>query len=85
MHRLLNPLGSVAFKMGRLRGGRKEHEFYARSGFSAGKNLDRYVTDEQRSSRPIFNATLWAAAGWLFFPVARLDRYDPDSGASLAP
>jgi hypothetical protein len=29
------------------------------------------VTDEQRSSRPIFNATLRAAAGWLFFRVAR--------------
>jgi len=29
------------------------------------------VTDDQRSSRPIFNATLWAAAGWLFFRVAR--------------
>ena len=29
------------------------------------------VTDEQRSRRPIFNATLWAAAGWLFFGVAR--------------
>ena len=25
VHRLLNPLGFVAFKMGRLRGGRKEH------------------------------------------------------------
>jgi hypothetical protein len=25
------------------------------------------VTDEQRSSRPIFNATLRAAASWLFF------------------
>ncbi len=25
VHRLLNPLGLVAFKMGRLRGGRKEH------------------------------------------------------------
>src|SRR6266403_3247836 len=32
--------------------------------------LDRYVTDEQRSSRPIFNATLRAAASWLFFRVA---------------
>jgi hypothetical protein len=32
---------------------------------------DRYVTDEQRSSRPIFNATPWAGAGWLFFCVAR--------------
>jgi hypothetical protein len=29
------------------------------------------VTDEQRSSRPILNATLRAAAGWLFFRVAR--------------
>ena len=34
-------------------------------------HLDRYVTDEQRSSRPIFNATLRAAASWLFFCVAR--------------
>ena len=25
VHRLLNPLGFVAFKMGRLRGARKEH------------------------------------------------------------
>src|SRR5580693_10646478 len=32
-----------------------------------GAYLDRYVTDEQRSSRPIFNATLRAAASWLFF------------------
>jgi hypothetical protein len=30
------------------------------------------VTDEQRSRRPIFNATLRAAARWLFFRVARL-------------
>jgi hypothetical protein len=59
VHRLLNPLGFVAFKMGRLRGARKEHI------------LDRYVTDEQRSSRPIFNATLRTAACWLFFRVAR--------------
>ncbi len=36
-----------------------------------GAYLDRYVTDDQRSSRPIFNATLWAAAGGLFFRVAR--------------
>ena len=31
----------------------------------------RDVTDQQRSRRPIFIATLWAAAGWLFFRVAR--------------
>jgi len=30
------------------------------------------VTDEQRSRRPIFKATLRAAASWLFFRVARL-------------
>ena len=31
----------------------------------------RDVTDEQRSRRPIFNATLRAGASWLFFRVAR--------------
>ena len=51
------------FKMGRLRGGP------SRTG-AKGAYLDRYVTDEQRSSRPIFNATLRAAASWLFFRVA---------------
>ncbi len=38
--------------------------------------LNRYVTDEQRSRRPIFNATLRAAASWLFFRVARSARMD---------
>src|SRR5258708_22745795 len=42
-----------------------------------GAYLKRYVTDEQRSCRPIFNATLWAAAGWLFFRVARSTRPAP--------
>jgi hypothetical protein len=28
---------------------------------------------------------LWAAAGWLFFRVARSTRIDSDMGASLAP
>ena len=36
-----------------------------------GAYLNRCVTDEQRSRRPIFIATLWAAASWLFFRVAR--------------
>ena len=53
--------------MGRLRGGP------SRTG-AQGAYLDRYVTDEQRSSRPIFNATLRAAASWLFFRVARSTR-----------
>src|SRR5271166_1855042 len=39
-----------------------------------GAYLNRYVTDEQRSRRPIFNATLRAAASWLFFCVARSTR-----------
>ena len=64
--------------MGRLRGGP------SRTG-AKGAYLDRYVTEEQRSSRPIFNATLRAAAGWLFCPRCSLDRYDTDMGASLAP
>src|SRR6202140_3836231 len=39
-----------------------------------GAYLNRYVTDEQRSRRPIFIATLWAGASWLFFRVARSTR-----------
>src|SRR5215469_4171028 len=43
-----------------------------------GAYLKRYVTDEQRSRRPIFIATLWAVASWLFFRVARSSRLDLD-------
>src|SRR5580704_13542612 len=43
--------------------------------------IRRYVSP----SRPIFNATLRAAAGWLFFRVARSTRMNPDMGASLVP
>src|SRR5246500_598124 len=39
-----------------------------------GAYLNRYVTDEQRRRRPIFNATLRAAASWPFFCVARSTR-----------
>jgi hypothetical protein len=39
--------------------------------------VGRDVTDEQRSRRPIFIATLWAAASWLFFPRARSLRPAP--------
>src|ERR1700759_4294874 len=39
-----------------------------------GAYLNRYVTDEQRSRRPIFNATLRAGASWRFFPVRRFAR-----------
>jgi len=43
-----------------------------RSKWAVGKAriLKPYVTDEQRSRRPIFIATLRAAASWLFFRVA---------------
>ena len=43
-----------------------------------GAYLERYVTDEQHSRRPIFIATHWAAASWLFFCVARSSRIDLD-------
>ena len=45
------------------------------------------VKDNSRrlSLRPIFIATLWAAASWLFFRVARSTRINADMGASLAP
>jgi len=43
-----------------------------------GAYLNGYVTDEQRSRRPIFIATLWAAVSWLFFRVARSSRIDLD-------
>jgi hypothetical protein len=62
----------VAFKMGRRQGGP------SRTGVLEGAYLNRYVTDEQRSRRPIFNATLRAAAGWLFFRVARSLRINLD-------
>ena len=32
------------------------------------------MTDEQRGRRPVFIATLWAGASWLFFRVARSTR-----------
>src|SRR5215471_7254733 len=43
-----------------------------------GAYLERYVTDEQRSRRPIFIATPWAASSWLFLRVARSSRIDLD-------
>jgi hypothetical protein len=50
-----------------------------------GAYLNRYVTDEQRSRRPIFIATLRAVPSWLSFRVARSTRMNSDMGASLAP
>jgi hypothetical protein len=56
----------VAIKMGRRQGAR------------SGAYLNRYVTDEQRSRRPIFIATLRAVVSWLFFRVARSLRIYSD-------
>jgi len=47
-----------------------------RQGARRARILTGYVTDEQRSRRPVFIATLWAAASWLFFRVARSLRVD---------
>src|ERR1700676_3480334 len=58
----------VAIKRGRRQGGP------SRTGGGSGAYLNRYVTDEQRGRRPIFIATLWAGASWLFFRVARSTR-----------
>jgi hypothetical protein len=49
-----------------------------RQGARSGAYLNRYVTDEQRSRRPIFIATLRAVASWLFFCVAHSLRIDAD-------
>jgi hypothetical protein len=62
----INSMAFVAIKMGRRQGAR------------SGAYLNRYVTDEQRSRRPIFIATLRAVASWLFFRVARSLRINSD-------
>ncbi|MBV8214983.1 MAG: hypothetical protein JOZ08_17385 [Verrucomicrobia bacterium] len=59
----------------------------SRQGARSGAYLKRYVTDEQRSRRPIFIATLRAVASWLFFRVACSLRINSDMlvlGASAA-
>jgi hypothetical protein len=61
-----NNMPFVAIKMGRRQGARR------------GAYLKRYATDEQRSRRPIFIATLRAAASWLLFHVARSLRIGLD-------
>src|SRR5215469_2780091 len=47
-------------------------------GARSGACLNQYVTEEQRSRRPIFIATLRAVASWLFFGVARSLRINSD-------
>jgi hypothetical protein len=78
----------VAIKMGRRQGGPsrtgvwRAHPaplFCSRGQTEQTRNqkVGRDVTDEQRSRRPIFIATLWAASSWLFFRVARSSRPAP--------
>jgi len=74
----LNSVAFVAIKMGRRQGGP------SRTGGKSGTYLNRYVTDEQRSRRPIFIATLRAVASWLFFRVARSLRINSDMLVALA-
>jgi hypothetical protein len=50
----------------------------AAAGREEGAYLNRYVTNEQRSRRPIFIATLRAVASWLFFRVAHSLRINSD-------
>ena len=61
----INNVAFVAIKMGRRQGARRAH-------------ILTYLTDEQRSRRPIFIATLRAVASWLFFRVARSTRNETD-------
>jgi hypothetical protein len=71
----------VAIKMGRRQGAMWAHPAPVLHliWFAPGTvKLVRDVTDEQRSRRPIFIATLWAVASWLFFRVARSSRVHPD-------
>jgi hypothetical protein len=59
-------LAFVAIKMGRRQGAR------------SGAYLNGYVTDEQRSRRPIFITAHRAVVSWLFFHVARSLRIHSD-------
>ena len=61
-------LSFVAIKMGRRQGARRAHIVTDPAA----------ATQPRDSRRPIFIATLWAAASWLFFHVARSSRIDLD-------
>jgi hypothetical protein len=68
----INSITFVAIKMGRRQDAR------------SGAYLNGYVTEEQRSRRPIFIATLRAVVSWLFFRVARSLRIHSDMRVALA-
>jgi hypothetical protein len=65
---------------GKARGGRIPHHFILLpfGSLLVSIKMVRDVTDEQRGRRPIFNATLRAAAIWLFFRVSRSSRINLD-------
>jgi hypothetical protein len=70
-----------AVRAGLAFGGRIQPHFFApedRQNKREIKKVELDVTDEQRSRRPLFIATLQAAASWLFFRVARSLRIDSD-------
>ena len=54
-------------------------------GFEGSMKVGRDATDEQRGRRPIFIATLRAAASWLLFHVGRSLRIDLDSAVWTFP
>jgi hypothetical protein len=63
VYRLLNPLAFVAFEMGPLQGGP------SRTGRRG--RISKAIRNRRATQPPAhFNATLWAAAGWLFFRPA---------------
>src|SRR6202007_1260208 len=69
VYRLLNPLGFVAFKMGRRQGGP------SRTGVSG--RISKAIRNRGATQPPAhFQRNLWAAASWLFFRVARSARID---------
>jgi len=49
-----------------------------RAGLAEGGRISESIRNRSGSRRTIFNATLRAAAGWLFFRVARSLRIDLD-------
>jgi len=57
-----------------------------RAGLAVRGRISELIRNRRARKPPAhFQRTLWAAAGWLFFRVARSARINSDMGASLAP
>src|SRR5579863_5620715 len=65
----------VGIKMGRRQGGP------SRTGGRSGAYLDRYVTDEQRSRRPIFIETLQAWGSHVIYGTGHQNQSSRDRAA----